>query len=140
MRTAVDSNIISALFSVEPTSNQLVQLLGQCRREGALVICGIVFAEVHAIPTITPGVIEEFLADTGITVDASMTLADWSATGKAFSGYAQRRRTHKDGQPKRLLADFAIGAHAERSCNRLLTLDPARYRTAFPGLTLLGLE
>jgi predicted nucleic acid-binding protein len=139
MRTAIDSNILSALFGLEPTSVKLVDLLGECRQDGALVICGTVFAEVHAIPKMTPELLAEFLSDTGISVDPAVSLADWSTIGMAFGKYAVRRRANGDGQPKRLLADFVIGAHAFASCDRLLTLDVARYRTAFPKLTLLGL-
>ena len=139
MRTAIDSNILSALFGLEPTSAKLVQLLGRCRQEGTLAICGTVFAEVHAIPRMTPALLAEFLSDTGITVDPAVSLADWSTIGLAFGKYADRRRANGGGQPKRLLADFAIGAHAFASCDRLLTLDVTRYRTAYPTLTLLRL-
>lgn len=139
MRTAIDSNILSALFGLEPTVEQLVELLGRCRQEGGLVICGTVFAEVHAIPKMNPVLLNEFLSDTGVSVDPAVSLAGWSAVGVAFGEYAVRRRGNGDGEPKRLLADFAIGAHAFASCDRLLTLDPIRYRTAFPNLTLLGL-
>ncbi len=139
MKTAIDSNVISALFGLETTSSALVELLGQCRHEGALVICGAVFAEVHAIPKMTPSLLREFLVDTGVTVDSSFTLADWSAVGNAFAKYAERRRKNGDGQAKRLLADFLVGAHAFSACDRLLTLDPVRYRTAFPKLKILGL-
>ena len=138
MRTAIDSNILSALFGPEPTIEQLVEILGRCRQEGALVICGTVFAEVHAIPKMTPVLLEEFLSDTGVSVDPAISLADWSAIGVAFGEYAVRRRAKGDDQPKRLLADFAIGAHAFALCDRLLTLDRTRYRTAFPNLSLLG--
>jgi predicted nucleic acid-binding protein len=139
MKTAIDSNIISALFGLEVTSSTLIELLGQCRQEGALVICGTVFAEVHAIPRMTPLLLREFLTDTGVTVDSSLALADWSAVGTAFAKYAERRRRNGDGQAKRLLADFVVGAHALSTCDRLLTLDPVRYRTAFPKLKILGL-
>jgi predicted nucleic acid-binding protein len=139
MRTAIDSNILSALFCLEPTSGALVSLLGKCRDEGALIVCGTVFAEVHAIPKMTPALLHEFLSDTGVMVDATFTVADWSAVGAAFAKYAERRRKSGDGQPKRLLADFIVGSHAFTSCDRLLTLDTARYRTAFPKLKLLGL-
>jgi predicted nucleic acid-binding protein len=139
MRTAIDSNILSALFGLEPTSERLVSVLGQCRQEGALIICGTVFAEVHAIPKMTPKILDEFLSDTGIAVEASVSTDDWRAIGTAFGKYADRRRAHGDGQPKRLLADFIVGVHAVSACDRLLTLDPARYKTAFPKLKLLGL-
>jgi predicted nucleic acid-binding protein len=139
MRTAIDSNILSALFGLEPTGDLLVELLGRCRQEGALVICGTVFAEVHAIPKMTLVLLEEFLSYTGVTVDQAASREDWNAVGVAFGEYAVRRRAKGDGHPKRPLADFVVGAHAFASCDRLLTLDPTRYRTAFPKLTLLGL-
>jgi predicted nucleic acid-binding protein len=139
MRTAVDSNIFSALVSQEPTSERLVEVLGGLQKAGALVICGTVFAELHAIPRMTPALLQEFLRNTSVAVEPETSLSDWSTTGTAFAQYVARRRQHA-GQPKRLLADFAIGSHASRTCDQLFTLDPSRYRHAFPDLTLLGLE
>ena len=43
----------------------------------------------------------------------------------------------RENTPKRLLADFVIGAHALYSADRLLTLDEGRYRRDFPELKLL---
>lgn len=86
----------------------------------------------------TPGLLAEFLSDTGIAVDPTVSLNDWGLIGVAFGKYAVRRRAKGDGQPKRPLADFVIGAHAFVSCDRLLTLDGARHKTAFPKLALLG--
>jgi predicted nucleic acid-binding protein len=58
----------------------------------------------------------------------------WHAAGAAFAAYAARRRRSKGGEPKRLLVDFIVGAHAVLKADRLLTLDPARYSLAFPKL------
>jgi predicted nucleic acid-binding protein len=134
VKTAIDSNILSAVFCLEPASPALIALLGRLRLEGALVICGAVYAEVHAIPGMTSKLLEEFLKDTGIAVEANHHLEDWRVTGQAF---AVRRRKDGDGQGKRLLADFIVGAHAAGHCDQLLTLDPKRYSQSFPGLTLL---
>ena len=41
------------------------------------------------------------------------------------------------GEAGRLLVDFLVGAHAAGRADRLLTLDPDRYRLGFPGLVLL---
>jgi predicted nucleic acid-binding protein len=38
---------------------------------------------------------------------------------------------------KRLLADFIIGSHALAQADRLMTLDPKRYRQDFPELKLI---
>jgi hypothetical protein len=40
-------------------------------------------------------------------------------------------------RPKRLLADLVIGAHALIHADRLMTLDPARYRHDFPEFKLV---
>ena len=74
MKTALDSNIISAIFGLEQSSDALIELLGSLRLEGALVICGAVYAEIHAIPRMTPTLLAEFLADTGIAIEAQTSI------------------------------------------------------------------
>ena len=36
----------------------------------------------------------------------------WRVAGKAFQKYASRRQKQQAGRPRRILADFLIGAHA----------------------------
>lgn len=55
--------------------------------------------------------------------------------GKSFVGY--RRRGGNKAQP---LPDFFIGAHAAVAGIPLLTRDPARIRTNFPGVQILSPE
>jgi hypothetical protein len=99
MRTAIDSNLLSALFGLEPTSDLLVELLGRCRQKGALVIYGTVFAEGHAIPKMTLVFHEEFLSDTDVSVDQAASREDWNADGVAFGEYAVRRRAKATAIP-----------------------------------------
>jgi predicted nucleic acid-binding protein len=56
------------------------------------------------------------------------------ALGRAFQGHASRRRAKKTELPRRILADFLIGAYASVRRCRLLTLDQPLYRAAFPDL------
>src|SRR5207302_3822625 len=58
--------------------------------------------------------------------------------GRAFQQYVARRRKQLDSGPRRILADFLIGAHALHHGFRLLTLDDRLYRAAFPRLAVLS--
>jgi predicted nucleic acid-binding protein len=95
-----------------------------------------VYAEISAYPNASIGFVDQFLADTHIAVDFDLGEPVWREAARGFADYAARRRTSGGGQPKRLLADFAIGAHALLHADRLLTLDPARYSQDFPTLRL----
>lgn len=61
----------------------------------------------------------------------------WQASGRAYSAYARRRAKAGGGRPRRILADFLIGAHAVSRNATLVTLDDTHYRTAFPALPLV---
>ena len=61
----------------------------------------------------------------------------WQTAGKSFQKYASRRRKQKAGQPRRVLADFLIGAHALEKGYSLLTLDEGLYRAAFRKLHIV---
>jgi predicted nucleic acid-binding protein len=45
-------------------------------------------------------------------------------------------RQDREPGPRRILADFLIGAHALLSARHLLTLGDRFYKAAFPGLTI----
>jgi hypothetical protein len=137
MRTAIDTNVISALWSGEPASRGLAALLGDVKNRGGLVICGPVYVELLAYPKATRTFLEQFLATTHIVTDFLLDEAVWQEAGAAYAAYAQRRRQSKDGPSKRLLVDFMVGAHAILKADRLLTLDAARYQVAFPKLVMI---
>jgi predicted nucleic acid-binding protein len=48
MRTAIDTNVISALWSGEPASQGMAALLGGAKNRGGLVICAPVYVELHS--------------------------------------------------------------------------------------------
>jgi predicted nucleic acid-binding protein len=78
-----------------------------------------------------------FFNDTGITVEWILDEAIWRTAGLAFQAYATRRRKQRDSGPRRILADFLIGAHALQKKYHLLTLDDHIHRTAFPTLKIV---
>lgn len=138
MLSAIDTNVISALWSNEPTAQRMAALLQLAHEVGGLVICAPVFAELQAYPGATLPFIERFLSDTDIRVDFTLSEAVWRQASTAFATYAQRRRNAEGGQAKRLLVDFIVGAHALLEADQLLTLDPDRYHKDFPKLTFIA--
>lgn len=62
-----------------------------------------------------------------------------SNSTRLWGGYAERRRAQPpDPGPRRILADFLIGAHALQIGSTLLTLDMRTYRAAFPALSVFA--
>lgn len=137
MRTAIDTNVLSALWSQEPLSSQVASSLWQFQNEGGLVICAPVYVELLAHPKASAQFVDNFLTATNISVEFSLDEAIWRNAGHRFVEYAQRRRRSKNGSAKRLLVDFLVGAHAHRRADRLFTLDKNRYARYFPDLALV---
>ena len=136
MKTAVDTNVFSALWSGERGASEMIALLGQARSQGGVVICGAVYAELLAHPEASAAFVDAFLLQTGVTVEFDLDEKLWRDVARAFAAYARRRRRSGSTQAKRLLVDFLIGAHATHRADRLLTLDASRYVKDFPRLTL----
>jgi len=136
MRTALDTNVLSALWSNEPAAVKLAMKLGNARQDGALTVSAPVYAESIAHPTFSEASINTFLSETGISVDFDISAEAWLEAGRRYSKYAARRRRTVAQESKRLLADFIIGAHALVHADRFMTLDPGRYKRDFPELKL----
>lgn len=115
----------------------MTSLLGDSRKLGGVVICAPVYAELLSHPKVDENFVDSFLLDTGVTVEFTLDESVWRGTAKAFAAHGARRRSQHGDQPRRLLVDFIIGAHAIERSDRLLTLDASRYRTDFPQLVLL---
>jgi hypothetical protein len=137
MRTAIDTNVLSALWSKEPPAPDIARNLGNAKTEGGLVVAAPVYAELLAYPKATESFVNTFLADTGIDVDFEFQQPVWLEAGRRFARYAKRRRRSAHQGPRRLLADFIIGSHALTQADRLMTLDPKRYKQDFPELKLI---
>lgn len=136
MRTAIDTAVLSALWSKEPLASDIARNLGDAKTEGGLVVGAPVYAELLAYPKATESFVNTFLADTGIDVDFEFQQPVWLEVGRRFARYAKRRRSAHQG-PRRSLADFIIGSHASTQADRLMTLDPKRYKQDFPELKLI---
>lgn len=140
MTTAIDTNVIVALWDKDAALNTLAQsALDNAHQNGKLVVAAPVFAELLAAPSRTETFVNSFFRETGITIEWDLDELVWRAAGKAFQSYAERRKKQLDASPRRILADFLIGAHAAKSGYRLLTMDDRLYRVSFHGLTVIKL-
>ena len=128
----IDSNVLLDVMTenspwIEWSANALALAAGRTR----LVINAIVYAEISVRFTR----IEDLEAALPRTIINREPIPDAAAflAGKSFLAY--RRRGGAKTSP---LPDFFIGAHATIAGYRLLTRDPARYRTYYPRLPLIA--
>lgn len=139
MTTAIDTNVLVALWDTDTRLNTAAQkALDSVQERGSLVVSGAVYAELLALPGRTEGMLDEFFAATGIHVDWESREGIWRTAGKAFQTYVGRRRRKKTEMPRRILADFYIGAHASIHRYRLMTLDQRLYYASFPDLEIIS--
>jgi predicted nucleic acid-binding protein len=137
MTTAIDTNVIVALWANDPVLNLAAETaLEAAFRRGTLVVAAPVFSELMAAPGRSEAFVGSLLEENGVAVDWDLDEPIWRAAGRAFQAYAERRRKQRDQGTRRILADFLIGAHAYIRGYRLLSLDERLYRTAFPTLKI----
>lgn len=137
MTTALDTNVLSALWNDDDALNRIAtRALQDTQKKGSMVICGVVYAELLAEAGRTEAFVDRFCEETGISVDWELKEKTWRTAGAAFQAYAARRKKHGASKPRRLLADFLIGAHALENGYRLLTADAGVYQASFPRLLL----
>lgn len=137
MTSCVDTNVLSALLAAEPTASAIARALNTLQRAGPLIIHGSVYAELLAAPGNTQDHLGFLLQRGQIQVDWDTSETVWQMSGQAYGAYARRRAKSGGGQPRRILADFLIGAHALSLGATLVTLDDTHYRNAYPTLTLV---
>jgi predicted nucleic acid-binding protein len=137
MTTAIDTNILVALWNEDDSLNTLARsALDAALGRGSLVIAAPVFAELLAAPSRDEAFLDSFCRETGISVDWNLDEVIWRTAGRAFQLYVARRRKQRRSGQRRILADFLIGAHAIENGFRLLTMDHRLYRAAFPRLII----
>jgi predicted nucleic acid-binding protein len=135
--TAIDTNILIDVVEDDASRSQrALAALDARARKGALVISPAVYAELCAHPGWSALEVDRFLASLTIRVAWQPDPETWRKTGAAFSEYAHRRRRSGSSAPRRLLADFFIGAHAAL-CGAFITRDGTFFSRAFPGLHVL---
>ncbi|MFD6716942.1 type II toxin-antitoxin system VapC family toxin [Micromonospora chalcea] len=130
--TLVDTNVLLDIFTDDPKwADWSSEALAAARDAGLLVINPIVYAEV-SVRFARVEDLDDALPASDFLREELPYPAGFLA-GKAYARY--RSRGGAKGSP---IADFYIGAHAAVCHYRLLTRDSSRYRSYFPGLTLIA--
>lgn len=131
MITAVDSSVLWAVFNDEPGAAGWTGTLLDAARDGELVVCDVVFAEIAPAFDSRRQALD-LMDQLGIRFDLLNNEAAFEA-GRIFKAYRQEGgpRTH-------MIPDFLIGAHALCQSDRLAAVDRGYLRRYFPRLKLLA--
>lgn len=133
MTTALDTSVLLAVFNGETDATAWMDRIIRWRREGPLVACEVVWAELSpAFPSETS--LATALEKLGIGFDPILAPAAWEA-GRIFKTYRREK-----GPREHLIPDFLIAAHADVQCDRLAAVDRGYYRKYFKDLNLIGLS
>lgn len=129
--TLVDTNVAIDVLTADPVwLDWSVEALRSVRESGAAFVNEVTYAELAARYA-DEDALNGDLRDLGVTLERMPQPALFLA-GRAYAGY------RASGGPRTsLLADFFIGAHAAAAGLPILTRDPRRYRTYFPGVPLI---
>lgn len=130
--TFVDTNVLIDIAIGSPDWREWsAQRLAEAALRGALLANDVVYAELSA-QFLRVEEVDAFLGAMGVQVERTPRRALFLAA-QAHRAYRRRGGTRIG-----VLPDFFIGADALVRGMPLLTRDPARYRTGFPGLDLIA--
>jgi predicted nucleic acid-binding protein len=140
-RAAIDTNIFISLFAGdEEASPWAQQALEETATRAALTVSPAVYAELVAGRH--PEMVETFFSEKGIGVSWEIGRDMWRTAGTRYGAYAHdRRQQGADPGPRRILADFLIGARALHLGGKtLLTTDAKIFANYFPELRVVAPE
>jgi predicted nucleic acid-binding protein len=130
--TIIDSNVIIDIADPKSTwKSWAKRWMADARLRGALVFNIVIAAEVA----------HEFLSEDRFerVFDPQLwKLEEIPLVAARVAGMAHRDYRLRGGKRERTLPDFLIGAHASVAGHRLLTRDPAGYRSYFPDIEIVA--
>lgn len=128
MIVSLDTNVLIDLWNNTMQGQQNASTLNLLRLSGVeLVVCGVVYVELHAHPSITKALLQAELRWLDIRVDSVTTALMWDEVARAHQDASQRRRKSGNLLFRRPLPDHLIGAYAQYRADALLTLNVADF-------------
>jgi predicted nucleic acid-binding protein len=132
--TLVDTNVLLDIATDDPAwARWSLRQLDAAAVRGPIFINSAIYSEL----SIGYSRIEDL---DKIVAAAGLTLVDIPRAALFLAGKVFQRYRARGGKRTGVLPDFFIGAHAAVAAFPLLTRDSRRYRTYFPGITLIAPE
>lgn len=130
LRISLDTNILIGILSGTPEGHIDDASIRQGQDDGHdFLVCGVVYTELMAHPGMDRTTLDAALLSGGVEVDFETPPEVYLTAADANRAYAERRRRSGDKkEPRRVAADFLIGAHALCRADGLMTRNPGDFK------------